>query len=473
MMFKTAVPLLVLLCSSDAFTTNHPSMIHSHKNNDNLMQNQYYQVESTIRKSCLSLNAKSKGGLRKILGKIASAAIVGGGLVVSYTADPKVAWAEDTGAVAIDESIATDSDAPTAVEKGAVEVSVVKKEPSKSTSIQTKRKLSSMFPSLTNLVVPTASQSTEAKLNMPVFTVCTAWGSPYMVYDDTGAPNALYFLDEDDAKAMLDEFLNMKDERDARIMSTSFSRAMRQAANINGVPTGQLTVDGAIQLMYYKIVPSTKELFYASKLSGRENLAMTGVEDEFIIQERIVGSVKDDEKSKDAGDPMMPARLTANDSSVKELRQKAKKRAGPFRKRHGEILQEKNMMGREGIPAFFVEGMQFQAKNSFIPGRQKSLDTPMFLSYNDCVNAWKEMRNKLSPEEKAKIPLSPKVEVFNLVDVVASIDKDTIRRKSSKDEYKTKSGLESIVFVPSSKSIKFVEGITARGNGKARLPDMR
>jgi len=118
--------------------------------------------------------------------------------------------------------------------------------------------------------------------------------------------------------------------------------------------------------------------------------------------------------------------------------------------------------------------MQFQSKASFLPGRSKS-DTPLFLSYNDCMDAWKEMRDRLEPNDKSKVPVAPKVEVFNLIDVVASIEQDIVRRESAvtKDEKNVKTGLETIVFIPSSKSVDFVEGITSKGNGQARLKEMR
>ena len=241
---------------------------------------------------------------------IASAAAgigaLGGGLV----ANPSSVWASDDVSTVIDTS-----KVPQAVDKI-------------TTSIRPKRRFSlkNLVPNVTGIVKSTQSQSTHEKVgSVPVFTVCTAWGSPYMVYDDTGAANALYFMDEEDAKALLDEFLNMKNERDARIMTTTLARAMRQAANVNGVPTGQLTVDGAIQVMYYKVVPSTKEMFYASKLPGRENLGMTGVEDEFLIQERIVGSSIEDKKGDEDRNPMMPGREFQDESGSKAVRQRAKK----------------------------------------------------------------------------------------------------------------------------------------------------
>ena len=419
-----------------------------------------FSLSRQVDVSATSLEAKrsKRGVLRTAVGIASAAAGIGAATVGS----PRISWATDS----------TD----TVPDPVSVSAKTSTKSSADVKSIRPKQRLSlqKLIPDLTGIVKSTQSQSAQDKVgSIPVFTVCTAWGSPYMVYDDTGAANALYFMDEEDAKALLDEFLNMKNERDARIMTTTLARAMRQAANIKGVPTGQLTVDGAIQVMYYKIVPSTKEMFYANKLPGRENLAMTGVEDEFLIQERIIGSTGEDSKGAGEQNSMMPGREYQDETGTKSVRQKAKKRVGPYRKRHAEILQENSLSGKEGIPAFFVEGLQFKSKGSFLPGRQKSVDTPLFLSYNDCVNAWKEMRNSLSVEDKTRIPVSPNVEVFNLVDVVSSIERDIIRRNWSKEEQKNKSGLESIVFVPSSKSVQFVDGITARGNGKARLRDMR
>jgi len=423
-----------------------------------------------VRSSCIQLNASQKEKRYKRAAKILAGTVFSSsavGLLNNINNDHvNVAHAADVVVEEAQEQQEALVPAPSSVSKDAVKV------------LRPKRKLSlrSLLPDFTNVAKPTQSQSVQGKVgSVPVFCVCTSWGSPYMVYDENGAANALYFMDEQDAKSLLDEFLNMEKDRDARIMATTLAKAMKQAANINGVPTGQLTVDGTIQLMYYKIVPSTKELFFANKLPGRENLALTGVEDEFTLQERVVGSINDSTDNDNDDDMLMPGReMEMGNSGAQTSRQKAKKRASPYRKKKAELLEENNWTGREGIPAFFVEGMQFQSKASFLPGRSKS-DTPLFLSYNDCMDAWKEMRDRLEPNDKSKVPVAPKVEVFNLIDVVASIEQDIVRRESAvtKDEKNVKTGLETIVFIPSSKSVDFVEGITSKGNGQARLKEMR
>uniref|UniRef100_A0A7S2K0X3 Uncharacterized protein n=1 Tax=Leptocylindrus danicus TaxID=163516 RepID=A0A7S2K0X3_9STRA len=328
---------------------------------------------------------------------------------------------------------------------------------SKATRIEPKRSfgISNIIPDFTNLVKSTHKQTAEERIaQIPVFCVCTPWGSPYMVYDDAGQANALYFLDHEDAKCLLDEFLNMEGkDRDARIMTTTLARAMVQAANVDGVATGQITMDGVIQAMYYKIVPSTKELFYASKLPGKEAIGMSGMESEFTVQERIYGSIGD-----------------GDDTSGKSA---AKGRAKFYRQKHKSIVADKKLTDA-GIPVFSIEGMQFKTKgSSFIPSRKGVVDTPLFLSYNDCIRTYKEMRSNLSTEDKASIPANPEVEVFNMIDVVTSIDRDITRRDWSKEEKDIKTGLESIVFVPNSKSVDFVDSTSKHGNGKARLPDMQ
>jgi hypothetical protein len=98
---------------------------------------------------------------------------------------------------------------------------------------------------------------------------------------------------------------------------------------------------------------------------------------------------------------------------------------------------------------------------------------------------------------KSKIPPKPEVEVFNMMDVVTSIDKDQwkVQRRAELDREKkgllgkipvlhhlvkgkvsaaaAASGLDRVVFVPSSLGVQAKERIRANGNRKARLRSMR
>eukprot|EP00525_Craspedostauros_australis_P000067 CAMPEP_0198123386 /NCGR_PEP_ID=MMETSP1442-20131203/37395_1 /TAXON_ID= /ORGANISM="Craspedostauros australis, Strain CCMP3328" /LENGTH=106 /DNA_ID=CAMNT_0043782587 /DNA_START=1 /DNA_END=321 /DNA_ORIENTATION=+ len=101
----------------------------------------------------------------------------------------------------------------------------------------------------------------------------------------------------------------------------------------------------------------------------------------------------------------------------------------------------------------------------------------------------------------AKLPADPQVEVFNLWDVLTSMDKDEWRQRGTvvtntpidrvKGSITTSlrnnlitpvkrrfgkpepAGLQDVVFVPPSNCIDFKQELTRRGNGKARLRPMR
>ena len=89
--------------------------------------------------------------------------------------------------------------------------------------------------------------------------------------------------DERDARALADEMKQMKHMKDSdlRITCVSLGKAIRSASNLgNGLPTGQpiepltgkmLSMDDGGSLRH-KIVPSTRELFYAARCAGRERV---------------------------------------------------------------------------------------------------------------------------------------------------------------------------------------------------------
>jgi len=86
---------------------------------------------------------------------------------------------------------------------------------------------------------------------IPVFMVCTSWGSPYMVYGPTGQPTALYFLSPADAHDMGQEFLQLMPEtggNTVHIMTTSMERALRHSTGRN-LPTGSIGEDGKVEVM--------------------------------------------------------------------------------------------------------------------------------------------------------------------------------------------------------------------------------
>jgi hypothetical protein len=147
-------------------------------------------------------------------------------------------------------------------------------------------------------------------------------------------------------------------------------------------------------------------------------------------------------------------------------------------------------------------------------------EIPLFFNYEDLEVAWSRVRSKA--RFKSRIPANPPaVEVFNLWDVLTSIDREARQKRemmrrdpkqyvleplrkrfaprsrlsaSASGSGSTGGGsslaggedattaaagggggghLDQIVFVPSSRSITYKEAMSARGNGKCRLRPMR
>jgi hypothetical protein len=132
-------------------------------------------------------------------------------------------------------------------------------------------------------------------------------------------------------------------------------------------------------------------------------------------------------------------------------------------------------------------------------------EVPLFFNYEDLEAAWARVRARA--RFKSRIPIKPPaVEVFNLWDVLTSIDRGARQRRDvmRKDpkQYLLEplrkrfapgrrlsaspgagagsgaaggggAGLDQIVFVPPSRSVAYKEAMSARGNGKCRLRPMR
>jgi len=120
-------------------------------------------------------------------------------------------------------------------------------------------------------ISPTAgSVALKKSSGIPVFMVCTRWGSPFMVYGPTGRPTALYFLSPSDAHTMSQEFLQLPSMSSGRqsihVMSTNMERALRQVT-AEDVPTGGIGEgDGKVETMEYKLVGGGKERWQAKQL---------------------------------------------------------------------------------------------------------------------------------------------------------------------------------------------------------------
>lgn len=324
-------------------------------------------------------------------------------------------------------------------------------------------------------------------------------------------PVSLYFLDEHDARSLADEMKQMKHmkESDLRITCTTLGKAVRQASNLgNGLPTGQpmeetsgklLSMDAGGSLRH-KIVPSKRELFYAARCVGRERVGCFG-----------------DSSKEDAELLLQPQDVI--EANKMGLRRKATKNAAARMKKARQLQKEglvesetdrlrreySHMEGQVGLPVFYAHGLVKKPPRirSLVQGSKtawiSSSLTPLYFSYEDLMTDWSLMRSK--SEKKDSIPeLPPQVEVFNMMDIVTSIDKEQWKAqrrvelvreskgiwgmipilhvlfkgtKNSAAAAAASSGLNKVIFVPSSLGVQAKERIRANGNRKARLRPMR
>jgi len=366
--------------------------------------------------------------------------------------------------------------------------------------------------------------------SQPVFSVGTPWGSPYLLFErvekgetsitadepedaaseennsmmalssgkgEKARQVALYFLDPHDAMALRDEMLQMDVMKgaDMRICVSSLGKAISQASNLGkGLPTGQPMDDltgkmksaeegGALR---YKIVPPKRELFYAARCHGRERVGL----------------------GFGGNTPEADAELMLQPNSyigvqLMKCKQKALER---LKKNRGQVILKEGvdpiqkeyayMEGSVGIPVFYCKGLEKQNK---VKGMLRVTDntkaaSPLFFSYEDLQDAWSATRAK--DENMPETP--PKIEVFNLIDVVSSIDKAQwqqqrnidLMRKSlvakvpllkhtlgndawtatnfNKKVLKASTGLENVVFVANSKSVEYNNLVSRMGDSKAR-----
>lgn len=360
-------------------------------------------------------------------------------------------------------------------------------------------------------------------LSQPVFQVTTHWGSPYMIFerigdddpdkktDDDSDPNAvqtrpvgLYFLDQEDALNLRDEMGQMEHmaKSDLRITASSLGKALRHSTILGqGLPTGQpiqpMTGDmktasegGSLR---YKIVPPKRELFYAARCEGRERVGLFGT-----TREEDAQAMLQPEASVHGTNLMRRANKKEREAAEK-LGKKTRggKEEDPMR------MANAHMEGHVGIPVFHCPEMKRKlpmAKRLIRGvGKGRSYETPLFFSYEDLEAGWTEMRNRT--KNKNSIPEKPNVEVFNLFDVVTSMDKDQWRAKRRAElqrkadgilgyvpfaktvlkkggdagtmKRKVTSGMESVTFVPASRNVQFKEQLSDKGNRKARLRPMK
>eukprot|EP00560_Eucampia_antarctica_P005582 CAMPEP_0197832314 /NCGR_PEP_ID=MMETSP1437-20131217/14241_1 /TAXON_ID=49252 ORGANISM="Eucampia antarctica, Strain CCMP1452" /NCGR_SAMPLE_ID=MMETSP1437 /ASSEMBLY_ACC=CAM_ASM_001096 /LENGTH=443 /DNA_ID=CAMNT_0043435631 /DNA_START=48 /DNA_END=1379 /DNA_ORIENTATION=+ len=382
---------------------------------------------------------------------------------------------------------------------------------------------------LTNLFgSATGAEAYDRIASQPVFSVGTPWGSPYLIFErlekgesrvladepEDGADDndnmmafssgkgeksrqvALYFMDPHDAIALRDEMLQMDAMKDAdmRICVSSLGKAISQASNLGkGLPTGQPIEDltGKMKTpeeggtLRYKIVPPKRELFYAARCYGRERVGLgfggstPEADAELMLQPNSYIGVQLGSFKKRALE-----RLKKNRGQVV-----LKEGVDPIQKEYAF------MEGSIGIPVFYCQGLEKHNKLKGLLRFDKNKASPLFFSYEDLKDAWSATRSRLSTTDMPENP--PEVEVFNLIDVVSSIDKsqwldqrnkklmrkgllanvpvlkralgnDALAAVNAKYTLKQSTGLENVVFVANSKSVDYKELISKLGNSKGR-----
>jgi hypothetical protein len=312
----------------------------------------------------------------------------------------------------------------------------------------------------------------------------------------------LYFLDPDDAMAVHGEMKQMDsmEKADVRITTTSLAKALRQAANLGhglttGLPIdpldGNLPVDdgGALR---YKLVPPKRQLYYAARCVGKERVGLFADVPAEDAQMCVIGN------SAIEGNNLMKRR----DKRERKL---------PKTPKNAMEAANVHMEGYTGIPVFYCPELHRQvplAKRLLHFNASPKQQVPLFFNYEDLMDAWNRMRQQQqqpSNNKKNVIPEQPSsVEVFNLWDVVTSMERDAWQKKNRLQAFWKRNPIDTlrsiqssvvtkksspkpsssslsldgpdfnaVTFVPSSRSIQYKEAISARGNGKARLKPMR
>lgn len=296
-----------------------------------------------------------------------------------------------------------------------------------------------------------------------------------------------------------DEMLQMDQMKgvDMRITASSLAKAVAQSVNLNkGLLTGQPIDEHSGKCkgpdeggcLRYKIVPPKRELFYAARCQGRERVGLWGQNGE------------DDARLMLQSVPVIGGTMAMARKNAIEKRRRDKRNA-----KIGEVAvavavteeggvdpirnEYKHMEGFVGVPVFHCPQMK---KYNMVKGllrNNRKKQTPLYFSYEDLVSSYEAMRSKA--KDASAIPEQPEVEVYNLMDVVTSIDRDqwrvnrarelrgilgsvpVLNKITSKDgaiveKAKATTGLEQVVFIPNSKNTKFKQSISKVGNGKVR-----
>jgi len=363
----------------------------------------------------------------------------------------------------------------------------------------------------------TAKTPYELVGSTPVFMVGTQRGNPYLSSVGDQESGVVYYMDIDDAKAALQEFKRNPQSAvmDASISSTSLSKAIRQSAQgESGLPTGHspdpMTGHLDDSTLIYKIIPSHRQLFYACRCKGRASVG----------QSRCYNSLEDAHET-------MKEKICRQDQLVREqerLRTKGKKKKLKGWIPEGDsddftddkfhyVLDKMRATSKDynirlGIPTFYCPNLKREVSrmNNFGRGEQENV---LFLSYEDLQSAWAKVRVSTARKEKIMLPkIPPNVEVMNLMDVLTSMDREDLKKKSQssfeikayiKEPLKTVKNqmndvvegtknmfhkkksknvsppdISKITFVPESRGVEYLHQIiAARGSRSPRMRPMR
>lgn len=397
--------------------------------------------------------------------------------------------------------------------------------------------LNGLFGSPTRPTNSASHTSYEKIMGHPVFQVTTSWGSAYMNMEKLTMEDAeqnssdenrmlasgadevssfgaedsqyrtisLYYMDPDDALGAHAEFKQMDgmQDSDVRITSVSLAKALRSASNLGrGLLTGQPidyfkgtvlpTKEGGS--LRHKIMPPKKQLFYAARCHGRERIGFFG-------KGENPDSDRDSRYDQAVSSVIGSAALAYRNS---QRRQSIRDRKLAYRPKSQLEADYAHMDGHLGIPVFYAPGMERRRSRvkSLVSGSQRK-EIPLFFNYEDLQEAWQKTK-PLGGDKNKGLPMEPMgVEVFNLWDVLTSMEREQARKAQKFNAMKPQdklvkalahpfvnrwknvaagksSGndendnlLDAIVFIPSSDACTYKEKITARGDGKARLRPMR
>lgn len=381
---------------------------------------------------------------------------------------------------------------------------------------------------------PTNSQSCspyEKIMGHPVFQVTTAWGSAYMNMEKLTSEDAeidsknkmlasgvddassfgaedsqyrtisLYYMDPNDAIGAHAEFKQMDgmQDSDVRITAVSLAKALRSATHLGrGLLTGQPidshkgnvlpTKEGGS--LRHKIMPPKKQIFYAARCNGRERVGLFGKGD---TPESDRDSRYDQAVAAVIGNAALAYRNSVRKQAIRDRKLAYK----PKTKLEADYA---HMDGNLGIPVFYAPGMERRRNRikSLVSGSQRK-EIPLFFNYEDLQDSWQKTK-PLGGDKDKGLPIEPMgVEVFNLWDVLTSMEKEQARKKQKFDAMKPQdklvkalaypfvnrwknvgggkedndSLLDSLVFIPSSDACTYKEEITARGNSEVRAKNKR